>query len=105
MSAVICMLHTKADTHTGPAVQLAIAKRKRDKPPAEARRLAARQAAWHEVLLSVAAWINLSAVLAIPSWLVHVTQAEPVPAFVVMILDVILFMKLWSFWHCNHWLR
>ena len=86
-------------------MQLAIAKRKRDKPPAEARRDAARLAVLHESLLTLLAWGNLALVLGFPSFIVHHTAAEPVPAFVVMILDVILFMKLWSFWHCNHWLR
>ena len=58
-----------------------------------------------QALLSLLAWVNLAAVLGLPSYAVRRTRAEPVPAFVVMILSTICFMKLWSFWHCNHWMR
>ena len=84
---------------------MATAKLKRDRPPAEARREAARLAVLHECVLNALAWANLAAVLGVPCALVRTTRAEPLPGFVVMILDVTLFLKLWSWWHCNQWLR
>ena len=56
-------------------------------------------------MLGTLAWLNLAVVLGLPSFAVRRTRAEPVPAFVVMIISTICFMKLWSFWHCNQWLR
>ena len=94
-----------AGIHATCALQTAIAKRKRDRPPAEARREAGRLAVLHESVLNLLAWVNLAAVLGVPCWLVRSTRAEPLPGFVVMILDVTLFLKLWSWWHCNQWLR
>ena len=82
-----------------------MAKRKRDRPPVESRRSATRMASANEYLLNGLAWLNLSLTLAVPFYIVRWTEAEPLPAFVVVILDVVCFMKLWSFWHCNHWLR
>ena len=40
-----------------------------------------------------------------PCWLVRSTCAEKLPGFAIMILDVTLILKLWSWWYCTQWLQ
>ena len=71
----------------------------------DARRAAARLAHQGEFLLWILNLMNVIAVMAVPSFTVRRTRAEPVPAFFLMLITIILWMKLISYWHCNLTLR
>lgn len=58
-----------------------------------------------EAVLWVLHALNIAAVLVVPSVTIHKTQAEPIPAFFIMLITIVLWMKLVSFWHCNRTLR
>ena len=49
--------------------------------------------------------INVAASLALPSYLIHATVAEPLAGFVLIMLSVVIFLKLWSYVHANSDLR
>jgi hypothetical protein len=85
--------------------QASTAKRKKDLRPSDARRVAAKMARTTEALLLVLNVLNLLFTLLVPSAVVELTHAEPVPGFVVVACAVILWMKLVSYAHCNHELR
>lgn len=80
-------------------------RKKEDLRPSDARRLAAKSARRTETLLLVLNTVNLLCTLLVPSAVVELTHAEPVPGFVVVMCTVILWMKLVSYAHCNHELR
>ena len=82
-----------------------MAKRKRDTPPAEARRIASRMGARTEATLWTLNAVNTTAVLVLPSAVVHLTTAQFVPSFVVVILTIVQWMKMVSYAHCNQDLR
>ena len=86
-------------------LQASYAKRKKDLSPPEARRMAARMAKRGEAVLWLLNALNTTAVMMVPSISVRMTRAEPIPAFFLMLITVILWMKLVSFWHCNLTLR
>ena len=58
-----------------------------------------------EVVLWLLNAINVTGVMVVPSLTIRRTRAEPVPAFFLMLITVVLWMKLISFWHCNLTLR
>lgn len=86
-------------------VQASIAKRKKEVRPVDARRTAARMGRRTEALLGVLNTANTTAVMVGPCAVVHLTNAEPVPSFVIVVFTIVLWMKLVSFAHCNMDLR
>ena len=86
-------------------VQAGVAKRKKEVRPVDARKIAARMARQGEAVLWLLNVVNSTAVICVPSFTVRRTRAEPIPAFVLMLVTIILWMKLISFWHCNLTLR
>lgn len=58
-----------------------------------------------EAALAVLNVTNTTLVLVVPCTAVHVTKAEPVPSFVIVIFTIVLWMKLVSYAHCNMDLR
>ena len=87
------------------ALQASTAKRKKELRPSEARRRAAMMSIRTEVALTSLHVANTAAILAMPSAVIHFTNAEAVPSFVVMMFSITLWMKLVSFAHCNADLR
>ena len=69
--------------------------------PSDARRKAARMGRRTEAILGVLNTANTTAALVLPSAVVHLTAAEPVPSFVIVIFTIVLWMKLVSYAHCN----
>ena len=86
-------------------LQASTAKKKKELRPSEARRRAAMMAVRSEVLLAGLNIVNTTAVLVLPCSVIVLTNAEPVPSFVVVIFSITLWMKLVSFAHCNADLR
>ena len=82
-----------------------MAKKKKEMRPGEARRRGRMMSIRTETLLATLNVINTSAVLVLPCSIIHITNAEPVPSFVVVIFSITLWMKLVSFAHCNADLR
>ena len=78
-----------------------------------AMRLAARRAALGfgsgsgvmGALLFVLMAANVASALAIPSYLIHATVAEPLAGFALVMVSVVVFLKLWSYMHANMHLR
>ena len=82
-----------------------MAKRKKEIRPGEARRRGKMKGIRTESFLAVLNVVNTSAVLVLPCSIIHLTNADPVPSFVVIIFSITLWMKLVSFAHCNADLR
>ena len=89
----------------GPCVQASTAKKKKELRPSDARRMAAKMGRSTEWMLFALHVVNLLCTLLVPSAVVELTHAEPVPGFVVVVCTVILWMKLVSYAHCNYDLR
>ena len=85
--------------------QASIAKKKKEVRPSEARRRAAAMTRRTELLLALCNVANTTAVIALPCTVIHLTHADPVPSFMVVIFSITLWMKLVSFAHCNADLR
>ncbi|CAL8469029.1 g8570 [Coccomyxa elongata] len=81
------------------------AKKKKDLRPSDARRLAAKMGRSTEWMLFALHVLNLLCTMLVPSAVVELTHAEPVPGFFVVMCTVILWMKLVSYAHCNYDLR
>lgn len=86
-------------------VQASTAKKKKELRPSDARRLAAKMGRSTEWMLFALHVVNLLLTLLVPSAVVELTHAEPVPGFFVVVCTVILWMKLVSYAHCNYDLR
>lgn len=86
-------------------VQASTARKKKDLRPSDARRLAAKMGRSTEWLLFSLNVVNVLCTLLVPSAVVELTHAEPVPGFFVVMCTVILWMKLVSYAHCNYDLR
>jgi len=95
MDLVMCVLCVQAST----------ARKKKDLRPSDARRLAAKMGRSTEWLLFSLNVVNVLCTLLVPSAVVELTHAEPVPGFFVVVCTVILWMKLVSYAHCNYDLR
>lgn len=82
-----------------------MAKRKKDMRPADARKRGARMARQGEGIMWLLNAANTTAVITLPAFTIRRTHAEPVPAFFLMLITIVLWMKLISFWHCNLTMR
>ena len=86
-------------------MQSSVAKRKKNLSPADARRLAASMGKRSEALLAMFNTVNIISVLLIPSLVISLTIAEPLPGGSVIFMAMVLWMKLVSYAHCNADLR
>lgn len=77
------------------------ANRKREVGYGEGRRRAARQAKLTENLLLLLNLLNTTAVLLVPSLVMHITNSEPLPGFMLSMFMIVLWLKLVSYAHVN----
>lgn len=76
--------------------------RKRGVAYSEAKRRQQQQALLSENLVLALNVLNTSAVLVVPSVVMHVTQSEPLPGFALTMVATVLWLKLVSYAHVNY---
>lgn len=85
--------------------QASLKQRKKDISSSDAQRYAGYMAGKTEAFLAILNIFNVFTVLAIPSFVIHFTVAEPLPSGSLIFMAMVLWMKLVSYAHCNADLR
>lgn len=78
---------------------------KKDVSPDRISKENGRRAFLSETLSFVLSFCNTNAALFVPFYVIHATEAEPLPAFALTMATIVLWLKLVSFAHVNWSLR
>lgn len=82
-----------------------VQRKKKDLPPNKLRRRAVMKARLTENVVFMLNAINTTAELLVPFYVIHITNAEPLPGFVLTMATTVLWLKLVSYAHVNWSLR